>query len=52
MASQLKTVTHKVPVLFVAIGIIAIAYIAFPVIALALRVPWGDFSEIAPCQRQ
>ena len=47
MASQLKAVTHKVPVLFVAIGIIAIAYIAFPVIALALRVPWGDFSEIA-----
>lgn len=47
MASQLKAVTHKLPVLFVAIGIIAIAYIAFPVIALALRVPWGDFSEIA-----
>ena len=47
ISSQLKAVTHKVPALFVAIGIIAIAYIVFPVIALALRVPWGDFAAIA-----
>ncbi|MFH0411805.1 ATP-binding cassette domain-containing protein [Corynebacterium sp. L4756] len=46
-SSKLQSVTHKVPVLFVAIGIIAVAYIALPVIALALRVPWGDFTEIA-----
>lgn len=47
ISSQLKAVTHKVPALFVAIGIIAIAYIVFPVIALALRVPWEDFAAIA-----
>src|SRR5699024_10577741 len=44
ISSQLKAVTHKVPALFVAIGIIAIAYFVFTVIALSLRLPWEAFA--------
>lgn len=47
MSAQLHAVRQKVPVLFVAIGIVAIAYIGLPVIALALRVPWAEFATIA-----
>src|SRR5699024_11211173 len=47
MSAQLHAVRQKVPVLFVAIRIMAIAYIGLPVIALALRVPWAEFATIA-----
>ena len=47
ISSALKAVPHKVPVLFAAMGLVAIAYVVLPVIALASRVPWGDFATIA-----
>lgn len=47
ISSALKAVPHKVPVLFAAMGLVAIAYVVLPVIALASRVPWGDFASIA-----
>src|SRR5699024_12843977 len=47
ISSALRAVPHKVPVLFAAMGLVAIAYVVLPVIALASRVPWGDFASIA-----
>ena len=47
ISSALRAVPHKVPVLFAAMGLVAIAYVVLPVIAVASRVPWGDFASIA-----
>ncbi len=47
METRLRPAISRVPVLFTIIGLLAVLYILVPLGALAVRVPWGDFFDIA-----